>query len=82
VAVADYIDQDLNIYVKFLELQMITACYYVMPDTGIWILDEKANRFLCLSSIEQPATSNQHRFASNNGFLFSSTRRFEVELRY
>jgi len=78
VAVANYIDQDFNIYEKFLELQMITACYYVMPDTGIWIMDEKANRFLCLSSIEQPVTST----ASNNGFLFSSTRRFEVELRY
>lgn len=82
MAVADYIDQDLNIYVKFLESQMITACYYEMPDTGIWILDEKANRFLCLSSIEQPATSNQHRFALNSVFLFSSTRRFEVDLRY
>jgi len=80
VAVADYIDQDLNIYEKFLESKMITACYYVMPDTGLWILDEKANRFFMF--IQHRASSIQHRFASNNGFLFSSTRRFEVELRY
>jgi hypothetical protein len=78
VAVADHMDQDLNIYAKFLESQMISACYYGIPDTGFWILDEKENRFFVV--IRHRASSNQHRFASNNGFLFSSTRRFEVEL--
>jgi len=31
--------------------------------------------------IQHPVTSIQHRFASSNGLPFSSTRRFEAELR-
>jgi hypothetical protein len=49
----------LNIYVKFLEPQMITDCYHMILDTGLWILDEKINPLFNgypASSIQQPAS--------------------------
>jgi len=34
---------------------MITDCYHMILDTGLWILDEKRNRFFNV----YPASSNQ-----------------------
>lgn len=62
-----WINQDVNIYVKFLESHMIADCHHVILDTGLRILDRK-NGFLMFT--RHQATSNRHHFASNNGLLF------------